>query len=103
MTMNPMQRKARNSFLLGFLIMLVIAAIIIGLLLMQISNMKSEEEENPKILAYILTRDIKSGEEITQSDVIQMELETAPINAISGTDYNNLRISTADNSGQEKT
>lgn len=103
MTMNPMQRKARNSFLLGFLIMLVIAAIIIGLLLMQISNMKSEEEENPKILAYILTRDIKSGEEITQSDVIQMELETAPINAINGTDYNNLRISTADNSGQEKT
>ena len=31
MATNPMQRKARNSFLLGMLVMLLISGIIIGL------------------------------------------------------------------------
>ena len=36
MATNPMQRKARNSFLLGMLVMLLIAGAIIALLLMQL-------------------------------------------------------------------
>ena len=40
MATNPMQRKARNSFLLGMLITLVIAGAIIALLFIQLKNYK---------------------------------------------------------------
>ena len=40
MATNPMQRKARNSFLLGMLIMLLITGIIIGLLGFQLVKIK---------------------------------------------------------------
>ena len=35
MAVNPMQRKARNSFLLGMLITLLIAAVIVAFLMIQ--------------------------------------------------------------------
>ena len=38
MATNPMQRKARNSFLLGMLVMLLISGVIIALLFMQLMN-----------------------------------------------------------------
>ena len=43
MAMNPMQKKARTSFLLGMLLTLVITGIIIGLLIAQLSKIKKEE------------------------------------------------------------
>ena len=49
MATNPMQRKARNSFLLGMLVMLLISGVIIALLFMQLMNkMKKEQEEKAK-------------------------------------------------------
>ena len=39
MATNPMQRKARNSFLLGVLTTLVLAAIVIALLILQLKNL----------------------------------------------------------------
>ena len=42
MATNPMQRKARNSFLLGMLITLVIAGAIIALLFIQLKNYKEK-------------------------------------------------------------
>ena len=45
MATNPMQRKARNSFLLGMLITLVIAGAIIALLFIQLKNYKEKEQE----------------------------------------------------------
>ena len=44
MAMNPMQRKANNSFLLGILITLLITGAIIGFLIYQVSNLNSELE-----------------------------------------------------------
>ena len=38
MATNPMQRKARNSFLLGMLVMLLITGIVIAILFMQLMN-----------------------------------------------------------------
>ena len=35
MAMNPMQRKIRNSFLFGFLVALILGAVVIGLLIVQ--------------------------------------------------------------------
>ena len=43
MASNPMQRKARNSFLLGMLLMLVITGIIIAFLFLQIKNYRDKE------------------------------------------------------------
>ena len=40
MAMNPMQRRARNSFLIGFLVALIIMAVVVFLLLYQIKSIK---------------------------------------------------------------
>ena len=67
MATNPMQRKARNSFLLGMLVMLLIAGVIIAFLLMQLMNRIQEERENlaNSVNAYVLNQDVKSGQVIT--------------------------------------
>ena len=46
MPINPMQRRARNSFLIGFLIALIIMAIVVAGL---ISCNKSEIETRPSL------------------------------------------------------
>ena len=48
MATNPMQRKARNSFLLGMLVTLVITGAIIALLFMQLMNKTKKEQEDIK-------------------------------------------------------
>ena len=67
MVSNPMQRKARNSFLLGMLVMLLISGVVIALLFMQLMNkIKAEQEElKASVSAYVLTQDVKSGQVIT--------------------------------------
>ncbi len=78
MAISPMQRKSRNSFLLGMLLMLVIAAVVVGILFMQIMVMKKEEAKvnSSSKTVYMLTRDIKSGEAITASDVKSTKVVT---------------------------
>ena len=41
MAMNPMQRRARNSFLIGFLLALVIMALVVIFLLNQMKGLKN--------------------------------------------------------------
>lgn len=76
MAMNPMQRKANNSFLLGILITLVITGLIIGFLIYQVSNLnkKLEEKEANRIFGYVVVGEIKSGTEITSDLVKGVEL-----------------------------
>ena len=64
MAMNPMQRKANNSFLLGILITLLITGIIIAFLIYQVSQLNTQlkEEEALKVTVYVVTDTIKSGE-----------------------------------------
>lgn len=68
MASNPMQRKSRNSFLLGMLTMLLIASIIVGLLLWQLISLKKAEQEAKKnsVTIYVLAKDAASGQEITE-------------------------------------
>ena len=68
MAMNPMQRKANNSFLLGIVITLLITGAIIGFLIYQISNLnkKLKAEEAKKVNVYVVTENIKSGESISE-------------------------------------
>ena len=78
MAINPMQRKARNSFLLGMLLMLIIGLIVAGLLFMQILNMKKEQQQlasNSKTV-YVLKKTIESGVAISKDDIEQKTIET---------------------------
>ena len=67
MAVNPMQKKARNSFLLGMLLTFLICAIIGVVLYILIigPEKKSNSEKGAAIKAYALNTDVKSGEEIT--------------------------------------
>ena len=87
MATNPMQRKARNSFLLGMLITLIITGLIIALLAMQLMNMKKqlETKEDNIVNAYALTEDVKSGQIITGDMLEKIEVNSTvvPSNATS--------------------
>lgn len=67
MVANPMQKRARNSFLLGMVITLIVCIIIGVLAYLLISNKDKakEQEEGALTYAYRLKADVKSGEEIT--------------------------------------
>ena len=71
MPTNPMQKKARNAFLLGMIITFIVCAIIGGLCYYSISNKNKakEQEEGSFTYAYRLKRDIKALNEITVADV----------------------------------
>lgn len=74
MATNPMQRKARNSFLLGMLVMLLIAGVIIAFLFMQLMAKTQKEQEQLKasVKAYVLNQDVSSGQVIT-TDMLTMQ------------------------------
>lgn len=85
MATNPMQRKSRISFLLGMLLMLIIAALVIAFLYMKI---RSQQEEIKKIntsisSVYILNQDVKSGQVLTETMFTKklVSNEAIPINA----------------------
>ena len=87
MATNPMQRQARNSFLLGMVVTLLIAAIIVALLFMQIKklNEKIKADEAATKSVYVLNQDIKSGQVIT-ADLFSLKTVKAdgvPANATS--------------------
>ena len=73
MAVNPMQRKARNSFLLGMLLMLVIASIIIAFLVIQLKNYidKENAEKQASVNIAVLGQSVKSGQIITADMLTQ--------------------------------
>lgn len=87
MATNPMQRKARNSFLLGMLVMLLISGLIIALLFMQLMNKTKKEKEELKasVNAYALKQDVSSGQVITTDMItpITVNRNVVPSNATS--------------------
>ena len=89
MVTNPMQRKARNSFLAGMLVMLLIAGLIIGLLVMLLIKEKeaNEQEELAKVDVYVLNTDVTSGQIITTD---MLSLETVPSTAVPNDAVNDL-------------
>lgn len=87
MAMNPMQRKIRNSFLFGFLVAVIVAAVIIGVLFMKIKGLNQKVEETAAQArlnietVYALAEDVEAKEnvQVKQIDVIK---QYAPENAI---------------------
>lgn len=86
MAMNPMQRKANNSFLLGIVITLLITGLIIAFLIYQIMDLNKtiEEQELALTKVYVLSGDVKSGQIITNDLLMTMEVpsDTVPSNAV---------------------
>ena len=80
MASNPMQRQARNFFLLGMVFTMLIAGAIIALLFMQIQKERKEKEELKLVSVYVLTQDVKSGDVITKDmfKTLSVPEETVP-------------------------
>ena len=85
MATNPMQRRARNSFLLGMLITTVILGIIIAGLVFMMMNLKNEQEELQAATVYMLNKDVQSGSEVSIEDLtpVKVAKNIAPANAAS--------------------
>lgn len=90
MAMNPMQKKAQNSFLLGMLVTLLVTGIIIGVLILkltQITKQQQEEKANLKQV-YVTQTDINSGDTVTSDKLVLKTINSslAPSNVLSATD-----------------
>lgn len=74
MAVNPMQKKARNSMLIGVIIGLLIGCLGIAFFFMQATNYKKQIDQIAanEVKAYALKNDIKSGTNITANDLIQV-------------------------------
>ena len=94
MAMNPMQRKIRNSFLFGFLVALILGAVVIGFLIVQ--NKKTQEElakaqEQQKIAlkeVYVTDKSVEKDEMISMKRV-SLPAQYVPDNAITETNKEN--------------
>ena len=95
MAMNPMQRKIRNSFLFGFLVAVIIAAVVVALLYMRVKGLKEEivkiqkENEVALVQVYAVTQDVQKDEILTASEgadqkfnIISVPAQQVPDNAI---------------------
>lgn len=100
MASNPMQRKVRNSFLLGMLVAVIIAGIVIAFLMMQLMQAKQQQQKEQQDIGkvYILNTEKKSGDEITVSDLTQVDAtrKTTPSNALSPTSLGDKNIAKID-------
>ena len=90
MATNPMQRKARISFILGMLLTLLICGVIIALLFMQIKKYQDKEKADvaSQVQVYALNTDVGSGQVIT-SDMysrITVNRSMVPADAIGNLD-----------------
>ena len=75
MAMNPMQRRARNSFLIGFLVSLIIMAVVVIGLLYKIQGLNKDFEDLKALQkkVYVAGNYIQSGTEVTMDS---FKLET---------------------------
>lgn len=91
MAVNPMQRRARNSFLIGFLVALIIMALVVLLLLYKIKGLNEAKEalESKQTTVLVASTDLKSGDEVTmqsfKKEVVQTTMDKSQI--ISATDF----------------
>ena len=86
MATNPMQRKARSSFILGMFVTLLITGAIIVFLFLQIK--KDHDEKKQELInsasVWVLNQDVTSGQIITSNMLQQKTLSknTIPSNAV---------------------
>lgn len=86
MAMNPMQRKANNYLLIGVLVTLLITGSIIAILFMQLSKLNNQikAHESKMKNVYVVSKDIKSGEEVSTANLKQVSavVDAVPNDAV---------------------
>ena len=109
MAVNPMQRKSRNSMLIGLVIGLVIAAGVGALLFMKIKKLNEtiDKENASKQMVYVLSKDVAAGEEI-KKDMLTMASVTKtgiPANAMGASNLDEVfaSVATDGKENEEKT
>lgn len=92
MASNPMQKKARNSFILGMLMTFIIMAAVVGVLLLQLRKMNEEEQTRKASLVKVcvLTEDVKSGDFITNEMIKVEEVLSSTVPKNGAADVTNL-------------
>lgn len=102
MAMNPMQRKMRNAFLIGFLVAIIIGAVVAGLLIMK--NRKIQEDlanaQKEKEIAletvYVAAKDANKGE-VMSITTASLPSQYVPKNAITEDNIKNYYSETDEN------
>ena len=79
MAVNPMQRRARSAFLVGFLIALIIMAVVVVFILYQLKLVK---EENNRLVSaqskvLVASSDLKSGAKVTIENFTTETVQTS--------------------------
>ncbi len=74
MAMNPMQRRARTSFIIGFLVALIMGALVVVALLVKIKGINEAKEalEALQKQVYVASADLTSGQEVTLNEDFSM-------------------------------
>lgn len=87
MAINPMQRKANNYLLIGILGTLLVTGAIIVFLFLQLNNLQKERKAELADMkkVYIVSENIKSGEEVSYDKLLQKAVSNSviPENALS--------------------
>lgn len=100
MATNPMQKKARNSMLVGIIVGLLIGCVGIAFFFMQATNYKKQIDEVAKNTkrVYALRHDVKSGASITMADLIEVDAlkDVVPTDSISESDIRDNTIAKLD-------
>lgn len=96
-TMNPLERKARNSFIKGLAISGVIGLIGIIILVIQLINVKGAEKQRidtQKTVA-VLTKPVKSGDIVTSDmlKAVKIDAVIAPNDVLTVNGYNEMSVS----------
>ena len=71
MALNPMQRRAKNSMIIGLVIGLVIGLILVGLMYVMLTNVQKElqKEKAKQKTVTVAAKDIESNNPITATDI----------------------------------
>jgi hypothetical protein len=95
-TMNPLERKARNSFIKGLVIAGLIGIIGITVLIIQLLNMQGEErariEAQKDVL--VLNQPVVSGQTLTLAmfTTIKADANVTPTNALTSASFNTMSV-----------
>ena len=81
---NPMQRRSKNSFLLGVLITVIIMGLVAFGLIIKINNLNNEVDamKGKQKSFYVAAMDIEPGQEITTDLVRREQVQTSVIEGI---------------------
>lgn len=86
MAMNPMQKKARTSFLLGMFLTLILTGIVIVILILQLAKIKKEQAAIIYNQVYVVSQATTSGDTVIgKTTVKKVDSSVVPSNAITAT------------------